>query len=220
MTILSFPPIDQATEEGLLAIGGDLEIASLQLAYRNGIFPWPMENYPLLWFAPPRRAILDFKDLKISRRLKRDLKHRRFHCRINANFDQVIRFCAVGWKRKTSGTWITPKMIEAYVQFHQAGFAHSFECYNDLGDLVGGLYGVAIGGYFAGESMFFHESGASKAALLFAVEYLKSRGAGWMDVQMVSPLLKTFGAREIPRARFMKQLQKAVQSPELFPSYR
>lgn len=216
MTILAFPPIDKASEEGLLAVGGDLEIASLKLAYQSGIFPWPMDGYPLLWFAPPERAILEFKEVKISRRLQRELKKPAFTYHIDRNFDQVIRFCAVGWNRRSSGTWITPDMVEAYVRFHRAGFAHSFECYNRDDDLVGGLYGVAIGSYFAGESMFFHESGASKAALLYAVDYLRAQGGTWMDIQMVSPLLKNFGAREISRASFMTKLKRAIKRPDLF----
>ncbi len=216
MSILAFPPVETSGPEGLLAIGGDLEVRSLKLAYEKGIFPWPHEGFPLLWFAPPRRAILSFKDFKIPKRMHRELKKRLFHFKVDHDFSQVIRFCALGWTRRSSGTWITPEMIEAYIHFHRAGHAHSFECYNPDGDLVGGLYGVGIGGYFAGESMFFHEAGASKATLIYAVDFLRARGAKWMDIQMVSPLLKGFGAKEITRTQFMKRLEEALRKPGLF----
>lgn len=209
MAILHFPPIETASPEGLLALGGDLEVESLKLAYENGIFPWPTEDYPLLWFAPPRRAILDFKDLKIPKRMQRELKAKAFQCTVDRNFPAVIRACAAGRTRKTHGTWINPMMIRAYIRFHEAGYAHSFECYRGE-RLVGGIYGVAIGKMFAGESMFFHESGASKAALLFAIEYLQTQGGKWMDIQMMTPLLRDLGAKEIPRKLFMERLALAL----------
>lgn len=212
MTILHFPPIETASPEGLLAIGGDLEVESLKLAYENGIFPWPTEDYPLLWFAPPRRAILDFKDLKIPKRMQRELKVKAFQCAIDRNFPAVIRACATGRTRKTQGTWINPMMIRAYIRFHEAGYAHSFECYRGE-RLVGGLYGVSMGRMFAGESMFYHESGASKAALLFAVDYLRRQGGKWMDIQMITPLLRDLGAKEIPRKLFMERLATALAAP-------
>jgi leucyl/phenylalanyl-tRNA---protein transferase len=216
MTILKFPPLETASPEGLLAIGGDLELESLQLAYQNGIFPWPTEDYPLLWFAPPRRAILDFKDFKISKRLQRELKTKTFQFKVDQNFAAVIQACAAGKTRKSHGTWITQEMMDAYIRFHQAGYAHSFECYNAKGKLVGGLYGVGIGRAFAGESMFYLEPGASKAVLIFAVEFLKKRGGQWMDVQMLSPLLATFGAKEIPRSLFMKKLAEVIKEEAIF----
>lgn len=218
MAILNFPPVDQATPEGILGIGGDLDIETLKAAYRNGIFPWPTEDFPLLWFAPPERAVLEFQDLKIPRRLRQELKSKKFHFKVDHDFPSVIRACAEGATRKTQGTWITPEMIQAYIDFHRAGHAHSFETYDLHGTLVGGLYGVSFGGMFAGESMFYLKGGASKAALLFAVEFLKERGATWMDVQMLTPLLKNLGAREIPREEFMSKLTEALKKPPLFPS--
>lgn len=215
MAILRFPPIETASPEGLLAIGGDLEVTSLKLAYENGIFPWPTEDYPLLWFAPPRRAILDFKELHIPKRLERELRAKDFHCVIDRNFPAVIRACAVGQTRRTQGTWISPSMLRAYIRFHEAGYAHSFECYRE-GRLVGGMYGVGIGKMFAGESMFYDESGASKAALLFAISYLRERGGKWMDIQMMTPLLRSLGAKEISRRQFMERLATALKAPDIF----
>jgi len=217
MTILQFPPLEMATPEGILAVGGDLEVASLLLAYQNGIFPWPTEDFPLLWFAPPERAILEFDEINIPRRLRQDLKKTNFHFRVDGDFSAVIHACARGKTRKIGGTWITDELLKAYLRFHKRGYAHSFECYNMKDVLVGGLYGVSLGGMFAGESMFYLESGASKATLLFAVKYLKERGATWMDVQTMSPLLKNLGAKEIPRPEFMKKLRKALKKGPLFP---
>ncbi|HEX5034029.1 MAG TPA: leucyl/phenylalanyl-tRNA--protein transferase, partial [bacterium] len=198
-------------------IGGDLEVSSLKLAYENGVFPWPTEDYPLLWFAPPQRAVLKFSDLRVPKRMRRELSGKEFYFDVDRNFESVIVHCAASLTRKSIGTWITPWIVEAYLRFHQAGFAHSFECYDSDGDLVGGLYGVAMGGMFAGESMFFLSSGASKATLLYAVETLQARGARWMDIQMMTPLLQRMGAREIPREEFMALLGSALAAPPLFP---
>lgn len=216
--IQAFPPLESADQDGLLAIGGDLEIPSLKLAYESGIFPWPTEGLPLLWFAPPRRAVLEFKNLKVSPRLKRELKKKDFHFKVDRNFPAVIKACAKGLTRDSTGTWITPEMIRAYIDFHRAGYAHSFECYNAAKQLVGGMYGVSFGGMFAGESMFYLESGASKATLLYACAYLQEHGGRWMDVQTMSPLLKTLGAKLIPRQEYMKKLKAALRDPSIFGS--
>ena len=216
MAILRFPPLENASPEGLLAVGGDLEIPSLLLAYSNGIFPWPTEDYPLLWFAPPRRAILRFADFKVPRRMRQELKKKKFSFGVDRNFTRVIRACAAGTTRKSRGTWITEEMREAYETLHKSGHAHSFECYNADGELVGGMYGVSIGGMFAGESMFFLESGASKATFIFAVETLQKRGASWLDAQMMTPLLESFGAKLVPRERYMRMLKEALAKKPLF----
>jgi leucyl/phenylalanyl-tRNA--protein transferase len=217
MAILRFPSVENADPTGLLALGGDLEVPSLKLAYENGIFPWPTEEMPLLWFSPPLRAILEFNDLKVPKRMERELKKKEFTFKIDHNFSEVIQKCSEGKTRKSSGTWITQEMIEAYTAFHRAGYAHSFECYGKNGKLVGGMYGVGLGGYFAGESMFYLESGASKAALLFAVQTLKARRATWMDVQMLTPLLELLGGKEISRKEFIQKLRKALkQKPFIF----
>ncbi|HCU23653.1 MAG TPA: leucyl/phenylalanyl-tRNA--protein transferase [Deltaproteobacteria bacterium] len=218
MAILRFPSVETAGPEGLLAVGGDLEVPSLKLAYESGVFPWPNEDFPLLWFAPPLRAILKFEELRVPPRLHRELKGKKFHFSVDRNFPAVIKACAEGSTRKSWGTWITLRMIEAYIRFHRAGYAHSFECYDEKDRLVGGMYGVSIGGMFAGESMFFTESGASKAVLLFAIAYLREQGAQWMDIQMLSPLLQRLGAKEIPRTVFMEKLRAALAEKPLWPS--
>ncbi len=210
--ILKFPSVENADPiSGLLAVGGDLEVGSLEMAYRNGIFPWPVEDEPLLWFAPAKRAILEFKDLRVSSRLQRYLNKSNFEFKINHDFAAVINGCATSKnRRKQKGTWITEEMIQAYIEFHQAGFAQSFETYNFDGRLMGGLYGVLINKYFAGESMFYLESHASKFALIKAIQHLKSMGLTWIDIQMLTPLLKNFRAKEIPRSEFMEKLRQAV----------
>ncbi len=210
--VTKFPPVEWADDTGLLAIGGDLEVETLKLAYTSGIFPWPIEGEPLYWFAPPRRAILQFDELHVPERLQRYLKNSDFTFRVNSNFEAVIRGCAASANRKGArGTWITPEMIAAYCEFHRCGFAHSFETYNRKNELVGGMYGVMIKKYFAGESMFYKESNASKFALIETVSFLRQRGLEWMDVQTLTPLLKRLGAKEIPRAEFMKKLREALK---------
>lgn len=211
--VQEFPSVEMADDTGLLAIGGDLEISTLILAYRNGIFPWPVSGQPLLWFAPPKRAILEFDELRISRRLHRYLKTVGFEFRIDTAFESVIKACANSKQRKgQNGTWITEEMTRAYVDFHRRGFAQSFETFKDE-KLVGGLYGVRLGGYFAGESMFHLESNASKFAIVKAVEYLRSKGLRWLDVQVQSPFLRTLGVKEIPRAHFMERLKTSLSGP-------
>ncbi len=216
MTITAFPPLDSASPEGLLAIGGDMELESLLLAYQSGIFPWPTHDFPLLWFAPPRRAVLDFRKFKVPRRLQRELKTKQFHFAVDRDFAAVIRGCALGRTRQSRGTWITEDLRRAYIHFHRAGYAHSFEAYDRHNQLAGGLYGVSLGSMFAGESMFYSRTGASKAALIFAVGFLKARGAKWMDVQTMSPLVASLGAKEIPRSDFMKRLKRALRDPPIF----
>jgi leucyl/phenylalanyl-tRNA--protein transferase len=210
--VTQFPPVEWADDSGLLAMGGDLEVETLKLAYSSGIFPWPIAGEPLYWFAPPRRAILQFDELHIPERLQRYLKNSDFIFRVNSNFEAVIRGCAASSNRKGArGTWITREMIAAYIEFHRRGFAHSFETYNRKNELVGGMYGVKINKYFAGESMFYKESNASKFALIEAVRFLQNRGLTWMDVQTLTPLLKRLGAKEILRAEFMRKLREALK---------
>lgn len=220
MVIHSFPPLESADSDGLLAVGGDLEVETLKRAYSNGIFPWPTEPYPLLWFAPPRRTLLEFSQMKIPKRFQRELKKMNFRFEVDQNFPRVIAACAEGLTRDSEGTWITPAIQNAFIRFHRAGYAHSFECYNAENQLVGGMYGVSIGQMFAGESMFYWESGASKAAFIYACGFLRERGASWLDCQTMSPLVKTFGAKEISRDEFMKKLSKALKGPEIFPSLK
>lgn len=211
--IVKFPPVHLADREsGLLAVGGDLEVASLELAYRNGIFPWPVsEGDPVLWFAPARRAILDFDALQVPKRLQRELRNSHFRFRVNTCFHEVILSCASSKNRKSqSGTWITREMIAAYSNLHRVGLASCFEAFNPQDELVGGMYGVLIGKYFAGESMFYKEPNASKFVFVQTVAYLRARGFKWMDVQVLTPLLASFGAVEIPRRQFMRMLSEAL----------
>ncbi len=213
--IVEFPPVETAdSETGLLAFGGDLAVGSLEMAYRSGIFPWPAENQPILWFAPPKRAIIEFSEFNIPSRLERSLKKSPFTFRVNSNFSGVIKNCASLTNRKNQqGTWITDEMISAYIDFHKAGFAHSYEVFNRNDELVGGLYGVLINKYFAGESMFYKETNASKFALIQTVQYLKTLEISWMDVQILNPFIATFGAKEISRELFMAKLNQALNEP-------
>jgi len=213
--IVEFPPVETAdSETGLLAFGGDLAVSSLEMAYRSGIFPWPTENQPILWFAPPERAIIEFSEFNIPSRLERSLKKSPFTFRVNSNFAEVIKNCANLTNRKNQqGTWITDEMISAYIEFHKAGFALSFEVSNKNDKLVGGLYGVLINKYFAGESMFYKETNASKFALIQTVQYLKTLEISWIDVQILNPFLATFGANEISRDLFMQKLNQALNDP-------
>ncbi|MBX7148827.1 leucyl/phenylalanyl-tRNA--protein transferase [bacterium] len=210
--IKAFPPIETADEDGVLAIGGDLEIPSLLLAYTSGIFPWPQSSRTLLWFAPPQRGILDFNDFHIPSRLKRDLKKCPYTFYVNRNFKGVIEACRAAKNRKgQNGTWITKAMSDAYVALYNAGYAMSFEAYDAHDTLAGGLYGVKIKKYFAGESMFYTKTNASKFALVNAVAHLKNEGLTWIDTQMVTPLVASFGGRLISRGEFMKKLEKIVK---------
>ncbi len=208
---LKFPSSEWATDEGLLAIGGDLEVDTLISAYSQGVFPWPSNEGELLWFTPPQRAILEFKDLHIPKRLKQYLKHSQFEFRVNTDFTKVIKACAQSKNRKRGGgTWIFPEMIEAYSALHAKGFATSFEVYNKKGELVGGLYGVRIKKYFAAESMFYLESFASQFVLIETVRQLSQEGLSWMDVQVLNPHLEKFGVKEVERALFLEKLDNSL----------
>ncbi len=210
MIIERFPDVAEADEHGLLAFGGDLDIESLILAYTSGIFPWPYDETTLAWFAPPKRAVIFLDDFHIATRLTRKLKQRPFELAMDTNFQEVVTRCAELKNRGTqSGTWITQGMIEAYHQLFDAGFCHSFEAYQD-GALVGGLYGVQLGAYFAAESSFFRVTNASKAAMCHVAQYLRQSGITWFDCQVLTPFSESFGAREIPRAEFMTLLAEAL----------
>lgn len=211
MAIISFPPVDQADEDGLLAVGGDLEVESLLLSYRSGVFPWPISDEHLLtWFAPPKRAIIWLKDFHISQSLKKFLKKTTYEIRVDTNFAAVIEGCAdIQRRKKEKSTWITDRMIEAYTRFHHAGYCHSIECY-DEGQLVGGLYGVSLGGMFAGESMFHLAENASKVCVCYLADRMHKSGALWFDCQQMTPLFRNFGAVEVGRDEFMKLLEDAL----------
>lgn len=212
MAIVSFPPIEQADEEGLLALGGDLDIPSLLLAYHSGVFPWPLgEDYPLAWFSPDPRGILRYEDLIISKSLKKILRQKNFEIKFNSDFPSVILGCAESKNRKDqNGTWITEEIILAYINLHFKGHAYSVETYFE-GKLVGGMYGVQLGSYVSGESMFYTKSNASKVALVALMEYLHQRKIEWIDTQLVNPFLKKMGAKDIPRSHYIKMLNEGIQ---------
>ena len=210
MALLSFPDPRRASPEGIVAIGGRPTTANLLSAYRQGIFPWPIEGWPLPWFCPPERAVLEFQDLHIPRRLARFRKRESFTFTIDQNFSGVIRGCADATRPNEDGTWITVEMIRAYIEMHRAGHAHSVEAWEN-GELVGGMYGVDAGGAFAGESMFFTRPNASKLALLHLIEHLAARGLDWLDIQVMTPHIGTLGARVINRDAFLDKLEETLR---------
>ena len=209
---LSFPDPELATPEGLLAVGGDLRPERLILAYRLGIFPWFGPGYPILWWSPPRRCVLEPSRFHVSRSLRRALEHGRFTITFDRAFSGVIRACAATRIERGEETWITPEMIEAYCALRELGLAHCAEAWHGR-DLVGGIYGVSLGGAFFGESMFSRVPDASKAA--FAT--LAARLAKWkfrlIDCQLTSPHLLRLGAQEISRAEFRRRLAAALELP-------
>lgn len=195
-------------EDGLLAFGDELTVEILLEAYSFGVFPWPHEDMPVLWFSPPERGVLDFKDLHVSKSLKKFMKQTKWEIKFNTDFAQVISRCKKSIRRNQTGTWITPMLERAYNEFHKAGYAHSIECW-DKNKLVGGLYGVYVGGVFSGESMFFDKDNASKYCLLKLIEKLKENNLTWMDIQMVTPNLEAFGGKYIQRAEFLERLNES-----------
>ena len=206
----AFPPLEQALGEpdGLLCAGGDLSPARLLEAYRRGIFPWYSEGQPILWWSPDPRAVLFPGEFRVSRSLARTLRNRGHETRLDCAFAEVVAHCADPGLRP-EGTWISPDMQSAYVELHRLGHAHSVETWLD-GRLVGGLYGVALGKVFFGESMFSIERDASKIALARLVDESVARGVELIDCQVTSPHLEGLGARCIPRARFRDLLSAAI----------
>jgi leucyl/phenylalanyl-tRNA--protein transferase len=210
---LSFPPVEQASPEGLLAIGGDLRAERLLEAYRHGIFPWYNEDQPILWWSPDPRTVLFPKNLHISRSLKRSLRPGIFRVTLDTCFHDVMQHCAGPRPQyPEGGTWITPAMAEAYATLHEQGYAHSIETWQD-NQLVGGVYGVAIGGAFFAESMFTKVDDASKVALVLLVRQLHRWGFRIIDCQQSSPHVMRLGAEEIPRRSYIDQVAAAVTLP-------
>ncbi|MCK6595154.1 MAG: leucyl/phenylalanyl-tRNA--protein transferase [Bacteriovoracaceae bacterium] len=213
MAIEAFPPLETADEHGLLALGGDLEPDSLILAYTQGIFPWPInDEYPLAWFSPDPRGVLYTEELHISKSLKKFLRKNPFQITFNQQFEAVIKNCALQKRLGQESTWITDELMEAYIQFHRLGFAYSVEVLNQDQKLVGGLYGVNINKYFSGESMFHLEDNASKVALIALVSKLREFEIPYLDTQMVTPIIKSMGGREISRNLFLQFLSKSLQN--------
>jgi leucyl/phenylalanyl-tRNA--protein transferase len=190
----------------LLAAGGDLTPERLLAAYTRGIFPWYQEGQPILWWSPDPRAVLIPDEIKVSRSLRRSVAKRGFEFRVDTEFEGVVAACAAP-RNYGGGTWITDEMAAAYANMHRLGWAHSFETWRD-GDLAGGLYGVAIGRVFFGESMFTRATDASKVALVHAVAFLRERGFELIDCQVASAHTLSLGAREIPREAFLESLAK------------
>lgn len=196
-----------ADEYGLVAIGGDLSPLRLLTAYRCGVFPWYDEGMPICWWSPDPRAIFDLDRFHVPRRLQRTIRQGKFTVTVDRAFPAVIRGCA---DRPGEGSWITADMIEAYERLHCLGHAHSVEVWRE-GELAGGLYGVTVGGLFAGESMFTRVRDASKVALVFTVERLRERGFQVFDIQLLNPHTAQFGAIEIPRREYLNRLKKALK---------
>ncbi len=208
--ILLFPPCELAEEDGLLAVGGDLSPERLLLAYQNGIFPWYSHPDPILWWAPDPRFIMLPEGIKISKSMKQVLRRHTFTITFDQDFPAVIKACQRRKRPQQVGTWITEEMRIAYEQLHEQGWAHSVEVWNKEGKLVGGLYGIAIGNYYSGESMFALESNASKAGYITLVKHLQAWNYQLIDCQIHTPHLESLGAYEIPRHEFMYMLQKAL----------
>ena len=207
MSLIHFPDPRYTAYGGIVCIGGQLNAANLLSAYRRGIFPWPIDDWPLTWFCPEERAILEFCDLHVSRSLARISKQAPFRLTIDQNFRAVIEACARVRRAGEDGTWITPEMIRAYCDLHRSGHAHSVEAWEG-NELVGGLYGVDAGGAFAGESMFFLRPNASKLALLHLIEHLTARGLDWIDIQVMTPHMEALGAKLISRDQFLERLAR------------
>ncbi|MCC6575683.1 MAG: leucyl/phenylalanyl-tRNA--protein transferase [Planctomycetes bacterium] len=209
---VAFPDPNGANEDGVVAVGGDLNPDRVLEAYRCGIFPWPHRGLPLLWFSPDPRMVLEAENLRVSRSLRQTLKKNRYEIRLDSAFADVMRGCAKTPRKAQHGTWITPQMIECYTELHNRGFAHSAEAWHD-GRLVGGLYGVSLGGMFCGESMFAAQPDASKAAFATLVGQLKDWGIDLIDAQTYSDHLARFGAVEWPRSRYLAALAVALGKP-------
>ncbi|WP_057831247.1 leucyl/phenylalanyl-tRNA--protein transferase [Colwellia sp. TT2012] len=220
---LAFPPLNSALTEpnGLLAVGGDLSSARLLSAYSQGIFPWYSEDDPLMWWSPNPRAIIDISQLRINRTLAKAIRKAPYTITLNQDFTQVIQLCADAPFRQDE-TWILDDMQAAYIGLHQQGHAHSIEIWqtdeNNNNELVGGLYGVAINGFFSGESMFYKRSNTSKFALIALGQLLQSVGINFIDCQLLNPFLADMGAKEISRVAFLQKHQQAItkQVPDDF----
>ncbi len=203
---INFPNPNDANSDGIVAWGGDLKPERLIEAYQNGIFPWYMKGEPILWWSPDPRLIMELKDFKISRSLKKSIK--KFNYKLDNNFKEVIKKCASVSRNNQDGTWIQEDIIKAYELLYKMGVAHSVECYLN-NKLVGGLYGLAIGKVFCGESMFSDVSDASKSAYAILIKHLKEWGYEFVDCQVPTNHLKSLGAKEVTREYFLEKLKRA-----------
>ncbi len=205
-----FPPPSAADKNGLLAIGGDLSAERLIFAYQNGIFPWYNPGEPIIWYCPPKRMVLYFDELKVSKSMKQLIRSKRFDLTCNTNFGEVIKQCKSIYRPDQGGTWITDEMEKAYIELHKKGIAKSVEVW-EKGELVGGLYGIDLGHVFTGESMFSKVSNTSKLAFLFLCDLLQKENYALLDCQVYNPHLQSLGAREIPREDFLKVLKTTTK---------
>jgi leucyl/phenylalanyl-tRNA---protein transferase len=205
MPVVRFPDPRTDHPDGLVATGGDLHPETLLLAYRQGIFPWPHPGYPLLWFSPPERGVIDFDGLHLGRTVRRLRRQSTLRFTIDAAFPAVMQGCALMPRGDQMGTWITDAMYAAYVRMHDLGVAHSAEAWRG-DELVGGVYGIDVDGAFAAESMFRREPNASKLALLHLIDHLAARGLDWLDVQVLTPHVANLGGRAVPRDVFLERL--------------
>jgi len=206
---ISFPPVEEATEDGMVAIGGDLSTERLLLAYRSGIFPWYNEGEPIIWWSPAPRFVLFPGNLKVSKSMTTVLRNGKFRFTINRAFAPVIQNCKTIARDGQDGTWITPEVQKAYIDLHQLGYAHSAEAWMD-GELVGGLYGIRMGNVFFGESMFSKASNASKFAFMKYVQQLQKEGVVLIDCQVHTEHLESLGAGMIERDEFIELLNKHI----------
>jgi leucyl/phenylalanyl-tRNA--protein transferase len=207
---LTFADPRLTMDEGILDMSDDLRVERLLEAYSFGIFPWPHQDLPTLWFCPVARGVLDFKEFHMPHSLEKTLNKNRFRYTFDRSFDTVIEACAKVPRPAQGGTWITERLLKAYKAFHRAGYAHSLEVWEG-DELAGGLYGVYVAGVFCGESMFYLKPNASKAALVHLVEFLKSKGLLWIDIQMVTPAMEHFGGKYISRNDFLIRLELCKQ---------
>jgi leucyl/phenylalanyl-tRNA--protein transferase len=209
---IAFPPAELASSRGLLAVGGDLSPARLELAYRSGIFPWYSEGSPILWHSPDPRFVLDPANLHVPRSLKKIIRRGDYEIRFDTAFSAVIARCSSTPRPWQDGTWITPDMQRAYVELHELGLAHSAEAWRD-GVLVGGLYGVSLGDVYFGESMFADAPDASKCAFVVLVRWMVARGIALVDSQVHTDHLERFGAEDWPRTRYLDALRTLQARP-------
>ena len=207
---IQFPDPNLAEDDGLVAVGGNLSVEFLLSAYRQGLFPWYNAGEPILWWSPNPRMVLFPSDLKVSKSLDQIIKRKKYSVMVDKRFEEVIRQCSAIKRKDQRGTWITPEMIEAYLELHRLGFAHSVETYSGK-ELVGGLYGVSLGRVFFGESMFYIESNASKVALYYLVQIVKYQKFEFIDVQQSTAHLRRMGAKDIKRFEFLDILKRALK---------
>lgn len=211
--LITFPNPEHSDENGIVYVGGELNSENILKAYSLGIFPWPHGNLPLLWFCPHERGLIEFENFKIPRSVTKELKKKNFKLTFDQDFAGVIQNCAERKRPGQKGTWITKDILNTYKKLFSEGHAHSVECWSG-DELVGGLYGVYIQNVFSAESMFFKESGASKACLIALVERLKNKGRSFLDIQMVTPIAELFGGEYVERKEFLKKLKLAQKQNE------